>query len=187
MRRLRQICGGLAVLGLFVTGVLALVSYIIPIGLTLQHDNQGNYLGFRAGDGFFGVLYSSTVPSSSPRTGFRIHDWSFAVFAWELEPRSFVTCEVSNHTGDLFSTTYAGTLPPPYLQEHQQQIIGIHGSMLLLTALTGLLFVLRRPIVRWRWRRAGRCEGCGYDGRGNTSAICPECGAAAHDSAATGT
>lgn len=29
---------------------------------------------------------------------------------------------------------------------------------------------------RWRWRRSGRCEGCGYDMHNSAERRCPECG-----------
>ena len=53
-------------------------------------------------------------------------------------------------------------------------------SLLPLAAALGLypLFALTRgPVRRWRRQKHGRCVRCGYDLTGNTSGVCPECGA----------
>ena len=35
---------------------------------------------------------------------------------------------------------------------------------------------IRGPLRRWRRRRRGLCQNCGYDLTGNESGVCPECG-----------
>jgi len=35
---------------------------------------------------------------------------------------------------------------------------------------------IRGPVRRWRRRRTGLCQKCGYDLTGNVSGVCPECG-----------
>jgi hypothetical protein len=42
-----------------------------------------------------------------------------------------------------------------------------------------MLVLIGGPIRRSRWRKHHRCLACGYDLTGNTSGICPECGASA--------
>lgn len=47
---------------------------------------------------------------------------------------------------------------------------------LLLTGFFPLVYVVTGPVRRWRRRKRGLCEGCGYDLRGNVSGVCSECG-----------
>ncbi len=46
----------------------------------------------------------------------------------------------------------------------------------LLSSLPHLVAFIRGPVRRWRRRRRGRCQKCGYDLTGNLSGGCPECG-----------
>lgn len=39
-----------------------------------------------------------------------------------------------------------------------------------------LVVLIRGPVNRWHRKRHGLCIGCGYDMRGNPTAICSECG-----------
>ena len=45
--------------------------------------------------------------------------------------------------------------------------------------LTCSFLVIRKPFRRWRRRKRGRCETCGYDLTGNMSGTCSECGSRA--------
>ncbi len=51
------------------------------------------------------------------------------------------------------------------------------GAMAVFIA--ALHVVGRRPSLRWRFAGAGVCAHCGYSLAGNTTGVCPECGAAA--------
>lgn len=53
--------------------------------------------------------------------------------------------------------------------------IPLVASLLLL--LYPIFALLRGPFRRWNRRRHGRCMDCDYDLTGNTTGICPECGA----------
>lgn len=46
----------------------------------------------------------------------------------------------------------------------------------VLFALYPTIAFIRGPVRRYRRRKRGLCLRCGYDLRGNTSGICPECG-----------
>lgn len=57
--------------------------------------------------------------------------------------------------------------------------------LVTLLSLLPLWCFVASPIIRWRRRYRGGCRTCGYDLRGNTSGVCPECGTQFFDESGT--
>ena len=155
---------------------LCLVSYSLPIGLTLSADDQGQYLGVRWENGSLWMLYTSAFPTVSSYTQLKHIEWWVVEAIVSSQPWMAVSRRVSNRTGMPFLTTSEGLLNPPYQREFREIAVRIHASLLILSALVGSGMIVRPTLVRRIRRSKGKCITCGYDAQGNPSSICPECG-----------
>jgi hypothetical protein len=55
-------------------------------------------------------------------------------------------------------------------------VLTLPGFALLLFVAAQFIWRGDREIRAATWHGEGRCEGCGYDLRGNQNGVCPECG-----------
>jgi hypothetical protein len=160
-------------------GATGLISYVSSIGLTIWGNDQGSYFGLRWEDGWAVAYHFRVVPNPAPRTvhrGARL--WLF-LGGYSSEPREFETLAITNNSGETFSGKYS--YPPgrqPSAEEFQKRTMAIHAVVPLAANATVFVVALRKPLTRWRGQRAGLCEFCGYDRRGNVGPLCPECGKA---------
>ncbi len=77
----------------------------------------------------------------------------------------FVRGRMYSQPNNLYSSTVYGVFCASWV------------VVVLLGTYPTLAFV-RGPLRRWRRRRQGRCQKCGYDLAGNVTGVCPECGTA---------
>ena len=82
---------------------------------------------------------------------------------------------LSNHGG--FALQRVGPPGPTGVRIAYHALFSMHYSavVIMLLAVPTARTVVRRLLASRR-RRAGVCETCGYDLRGNVSGVCPECG-----------
>ena len=65
----------------------------------------------------------------------------------------------------------------PVKPSHRLTILIVPLWMLfILFAAYPLVAFARGPVRRWRQRKRGGCQNCGYNLTGNVSRVCPECG-----------
>jgi hypothetical protein len=159
---------------LFVGGSAGLVSYARPVGLTLQSDNQGDYVGVYTLAGWLVLHYSAVIDTATIPVAQMGRSNLFVLgLSWSVRPKDFVTREITYESGQ-FTERYVGLAPSNAAL--REIVLAIHGAFLVGISLSVMLLVGREPYIRWRRRRNNQCPTCGYDRRGNTSSTCPECG-----------
>jgi hypothetical protein len=102
---------------LLLVAILSLVSYLVPVGVTLSEDDQGHYIGLRWENGWFGVIYTDAFETPSYYfSQNHIQWWLIEVFD-NSGPWTAVSRRVHNRTGIQYSTTSVGMLDYPYQKE----------------------------------------------------------------------
>ncbi|HZN69987.1 MAG TPA: hypothetical protein VFB66_32230 [Tepidisphaeraceae bacterium] len=137
-----------------------------------------NYVGVRSCDGVASVAFGR-APSGVGSDGPARWEWDAAERAagpWQPLGFEWGTVVMSDRSRALPVLSDVPAIGRLFRVGFPARFVGV--PWWLLAGLTALPAIrLRAACRRRKWRRAGRCTGCGYDLRG-TPMGCPECGTA---------
>jgi hypothetical protein len=146
---------------------------------------SGNYIGVYSYNGVVSVGYGR-APSGRGGDGPARWEWDAAergAGPWRRLGFEWGTVVVSDQSRAVPFLSDVPAIGRLFRVGFPARFVGV--PWWLLAGLTALPAVRLRAVCRRRkWRRAGRCAGCGYDLRG-TPQGCPECGTAVASVGAT--